>query len=100
MSDWIHFPFENRNGKVLISSRFQAWAPVMETSHDGMITESMYQSVKNGKLNKCPLLTGINSEEELGHIASEYRIRNAGIKYFVFVSYYVMNNISLGERII
>lgn len=53
-------------------SYFQAWAPVIETPHEGaMITESMYEALVNGKFNKVPLLSGINSEEELSHIASE-----------------------------
>ncbi|KAG5884898.1 hypothetical protein JTB14_032583 [Gonioctena quinquepunctata] len=43
------------------------WAPVVEYEHPGaFITEPMYESVKEGRINKVPLLIGINSEEKLG----------------------------------
>lgn len=52
---------------------FQDWSPVIEPNHEGaIISDSMFELVKNGKFNRVPLLSGINSEEELSHIASKY----------------------------
>ncbi|KAJ8957066.1 hypothetical protein NQ318_007279 [Aromia moschata] len=55
------------------SDTYKAFAPVIEVAHDGaMITESMYEAVANGRINKVPLLIGINSEEEISLAASKY----------------------------
>lgn len=49
---------------VELLTLWQVWAPVVEPEHDGaFITESMYEMVKNGQINKVPLIIGINSEE-------------------------------------
>ncbi|CAH1998483.1 unnamed protein product [Acanthoscelides obtectus] len=46
-----------------LDRRFYIFAPVIDGE---MITAPMYDSVKNGKVNKVPLLIGINSEECIG----------------------------------
>ncbi|XP_018574555.1 venom carboxylesterase-6-like [Anoplophora glabripennis] len=52
------------------SEKYQVWAPVVEPEHDGaFITDSMYELVKNGQINKVPLIIGMNSEEYIAKAA-------------------------------
>ncbi|KAJ8925574.1 hypothetical protein NQ315_009414 [Exocentrus adspersus] len=52
------------------SEKYQVWAPVVEPEHEGaFITDSMYEMVKNGRINKVPLIIGINSEEYISKAA-------------------------------
>lgn len=49
------------------------FAPTLEHEHEGaFITESMYESLKNGKFNRVPFVMGVNSEESLGMADSKY----------------------------
>nr|XP_023018363.1 venom carboxylesterase-6-like [Leptinotarsa decemlineata] len=51
-------------------NKYNAWGPVIEIEHEGaFITESMYEAVKHGRINKVPLLIGFNSEEEISKAA-------------------------------
>nr|WCC58170.1 carboxylesterase [Pharsalia antennata] len=52
------------------ADKYYSYAPVVEVEHEGaFITESMYESVSNGKINYVPLLIGINSEEQIAKAA-------------------------------
>ncbi|CAH1179162.1 unnamed protein product [Phaedon cochleariae] len=54
------------------NSKYSSFAPVIEVEHDGaMITESMYMSVKEGRINRVPYLAGICSEEAILMAAKE-----------------------------
>ncbi|KAG5879328.1 hypothetical protein JTB14_030191 [Gonioctena quinquepunctata] len=58
------------------------WAPVVEVEHPGaFITEPMLKTVKEGRINKVPLLIGFNSEERIAVMKDEDGLRAKGIWY-------------------
>ncbi|KAG5884899.1 hypothetical protein JTB14_032584 [Gonioctena quinquepunctata] len=64
------------------STKYYVWAPVIEVEHpEAFITESMYESVKEGRINRVPLLIGFNSEEEVSKMGNIYALRTRGLMY-------------------
>ncbi|CAG9861803.1 unnamed protein product [Phyllotreta striolata] len=48
------------------------FAPVVECEHEGaFITESMFEMVRDGKLNDVKMIMGVNSEESLFYVTDE-----------------------------
>ncbi|KAG5879329.1 hypothetical protein JTB14_030192 [Gonioctena quinquepunctata] len=77
----------------------KVWAPVVEVEHPGaFISESMYETVKEGRINKVPLLIGFNSEEELGVMADAHSLKTRASRFDQDVKYLVDGDMNIKDK--
>ncbi|KAJ8981443.1 hypothetical protein NQ317_000117 [Molorchus minor] len=80
------------------ADQYKTYAPVIEVEHDGaFITESMYEAVKNGRINKVPLVIGINSEEQIAHAADLDNLKKTMRNYEKNVQLLVSDDMNIDD---
>ncbi|XP_056630162.1 juvenile hormone esterase-like [Diorhabda sublineata] len=70
--------------------------PVIEVEHDGaFLTKNLYESLKNGEINRVPLLIGANSEEDISLALDMESLKSRAAAYDQNLKKLVLQNMNI-----